>query len=211
MNQRVALLVSTLLLACASAYPQTNPTPTTASDLSHDHHDGMDVSVDPYSDSTRAKEKFGKANPLEAGILPVEVLLRNETDQAVRIKLDTIQLSVQTSNGGRQDIDSLSPVQVADLVAHPGGPPEPKARRLPVPLVSKDKKTQKLAEILQPLSLDADVVPPKSMIHGFLFFNLSRDISLVGSSSLYIPDAVVIPTNQPLMFFEIPLRNSPPK
>jgi hypothetical protein len=171
----------------------------------------MDVSVDPYSDSTRAKEKFGKANPLEAGILPVEVLLRNETDQAVRIKLDTIQLSVQSSNGGRQDIDSLSPVQVADLVAHPGGTPEPKARRLPVPLVSKDKKTQKLAEILQPLSLDSDVVPPKNTIHGFLFFNLSRDMSLVGSSSLYIPDAVVIPTNQPLMFFEIPLRNSPPK
>jgi hypothetical protein len=211
MNRRLAVLVSMLLVACASAFPQTNPAPATAADLSHDRHDGMDVSVDPYSNSERAKEKFGKANPLDAGILPVEVLIRNETDQAVRLKLDTIQLSIQFPGGRRQDIDSLSPVEVADLIAHPGGTPEPKARRLPVPLVSKDKKTQKLAEILQPLSLDSDVVPPKSTIHGFLFFNLSRDMSLVGSSSLYIPDALVIPTNQPMMFFEVPLRKTPPK
>jgi hypothetical protein len=46
-------------------------------------------------------------------------------------------------------------------------------------------------------------------IHGFLYFDLSRDMSLAGASVLYVPDAVVIPGNKPLMFFEVPLAKTP--
>jgi hypothetical protein len=167
----------------------------------------MDVSADAYADRERAKEKFGKANPIPAGILPVEVFLRNETNQPIHIDLNTIQLEVQVGEEGRQDIDWLRPEEVADVVAHPGGPPAPQTRRLPagIPLPSKDKKTDKLAEILRPLTLDADVVAPMETIHGFLFFNMNHKISLAHQASLYIPDASFLATNKPLMFFEVPL------
>jgi hypothetical protein len=170
----------------------------------------MDVSVDAYADRERAKEKFGKANPIPAGILPVEVFMRNETNQTIHIDLNTIQLEVQLGEEGRQDIDWLPPEQVADVVAHPGGPPAPQTRRFPVgiPLPSKDKKTEKLAEILRPLTLDADVVAPMGTIHGFLFFNMNHKISLAQNASLYIPDATFLAANKPLMFFEVPLNKS---
>jgi hypothetical protein len=62
-----------------------------------------------------------------------------------------------------------------------------------------------LAEILKPMSLDADIVPPKGTIHGFLFFDLNHDMSLVANASLYVPDVTTVPASKPMMFFEVPL------
>lgn len=178
--------------------------------LHHDRHDGVDIAADAYTDTERAKERFGKANPIAAGILPVEVTLRNESTKPIRVDLSTIQLEVNNPEYGRQDIDWLTAEQVADAIAHPGGTPPPQARRLPVgiPLPSKDKKTEKLAETLRPLSLDADIIPPMATVRGFLFFNMNHKISHAKYSSLYVPDLKFIPSNQPLMFFEVSLGDS---
>jgi hypothetical protein len=206
---RNGILLSALALVCVSTFAQGKSAAVTS--LPQDRHDGMSITADPYVDPARARVKFGRANPLEAGILPLEVFLRNETVQPIRVTLDTIQLEVRLPDGSRQDVDWLRPVEVAYLIAHQGGPADPTLRRLPlpIPLPGQDKKTEKLAEILRPLALDADIVPPMGIIHGFLYFNLSHDMTLVPTASLYLPDAVVIPTAKSLMFFEIPLGHAP--
>ncbi|MGA8223564.1 MAG: hypothetical protein WB780_18085 [Candidatus Acidiferrales bacterium] len=214
---RIPSLAALLILISASAFAQTpraagGSTNSSAgknvASLPHDHHEGLTISADPYTNVARAKEKFGKANPIEAGFLPVEIFIRNETPQIIKIKIDTIQLDVHFANGSQQEIDWLGPEAVANIIAHPGGSRTPQTRRLPIPLPRNDKKADKLAEILRPLTLDADVVPPMGMIHGFLYFNVNHDLSLAASSSLYAPDAVVLPANKPLMFFEVPLGTS---
>jgi len=214
---RASALVLACLVMCASGFAQSpgvkagqnasaQPAPSTA----HDTHEGMTILADAYDDGARAKEKFGKADPIPAGILPVEVFLRNKSDHPIRIDLNTIQLEVHFRNGQHQDIDSLRPSDAAYLIAHPQGPSGPKNQRIPhVSLPGGDKKSAKIEDILQPLALDADVVPPMATIHGFLYFDLSRDMSLAGASVLYVPDAVVIPGNKPLMFFEVPLAKTP--
>ncbi len=162
--------------------------------------------ADPYTDRARAKEKFGKANPVDVGILPVEVFLRNDSDRPIRVNLSTIQLEVHFQNGGRQDIGSLSPADAAYLIAHPQGPSGPKTSRLPgINLPGGDKKSAQMESILSPLALDGDIIAPMATVHGFLYFDLDRDMSLADTSILYIPDAAVIPGNKPLMFFEVPL------
>lgn len=206
--------VATLLCA-ASLLAQSSPASATAKQspqsqadlaLPHDRHDGMTVSADPYSDPSRAKSKFGKANPVPAGILPVEVFLRNETNQPIKIDLSTIQLSVHFPGGRQQAIDALAIAEVAGAVAHPGGPVAPSERRFPIgPGSGGDSKTDKMAELLRPLSLDADIVPPMDTIHGFLYFDVNHDMSLVKSASLYVPDLATVPANKPLMFFEVSL------
>jgi hypothetical protein len=65
-----------------------------------------------------------------------------------------------------------------------------------------------MLEVLKPLALDADVVPPMGVIHGFLFFDLDRDMSLASSASLYVPDVSIAPSQKVLMFFQVPLGNS---
>jgi hypothetical protein len=178
---------------------------------SHDEHDGMAVIAVPYTDIERSKEKFGKANPLAAGILPIEVTMRNNTPHPIHINLTTVQLEVNIRDE-RQDVDWLTPVEVANAIVHPEGPPAPKQRRVPVvgvPLPGKDKKVEKLAEMLKPLTLDADVIPPMGSIHGFMYFNMSHELTLVPDSSLYLPDVVFLPSNKPLIFFEVPLGSGP--
>jgi hypothetical protein len=203
---KLIALAFALLSLVASAFGQTTPAPASpgASSLPTDRHDGMAISADPYSDKARSKEKFGKASPVEAGILPVEVFMKNETNEAVRINLSTIQLEVRLGENGRQDIDWLTPEEVAVLVLHPNGTPGlPGTRRSPIPIPIHDKKIEKIADVLRPMAFDADVIPPLATIHGFLFFNLSHDMKLANRASLYVPDATRIPTNQALMFFEV--------
>lgn len=214
---RIISLAAFVLLACASVFAQSNPPPSTApaaasaaSPLPQDRHDGLTVSVDPYTNSQRAKDKFGKsADPIPAGILPVEVFLNNETPHPLKINMETVELEVH-SDSGKQDLDWLPVRQVATLIVHPGGNPgSPSARRFPVgiPMPSKDKKVDNVAAALSPFALDSDVVPPLGKIHGFLFFDMSHNFEAASKSSLYVPDVAVLPDKTPLMFFEVPLSS----
>lgn len=214
-QMQIFSLFAVVLVAMALAFGQAgtpgnnSAAPENAeASLARDRHEGLNVSVDPYTDTERAKKKFGKANPLPAGILPLEVLIKNELDQPVRVDLNTIQLTVRPSGSRKQDVDSLSAMEVAKLIAHPEGSKTPSTRRFPpigIPS-SGDKKVEGMADILRPLALDSDVVPPMGMIQGFLFFNLSHEMSLAENASLYIPDAMLVPSNKTLMFFEVSLR-----
>jgi hypothetical protein len=213
---RTLPLLAVTCLACATCFTaaaQDRSSPDSRSDTSatiitphRDQHDGLSILVDPYSEPARAKEKFGKANPLNAGILPVEVSMHNERNQPIHVDLSTIQLSVNFSDGHRQDIDWVPVQQVASQVAHPKGPAAPAAPRFPIGIgPGGDKKVDQLVDILKPLLLDADVVPPMGTIHGFLFFDLNHDMSLTERASLYVPDVTTIPPGKALMFFEVPL------
>jgi hypothetical protein len=211
MTRSTSLTLAGLLLSVCAAFAQAptakrTPDGSPGPSVARDTHEGMTVLADPYSDRARAKEKFGKANPVEVGILPVEVFLRNESDHPIRVNLDTIQLEVHFQNGGQQDIESLSPADAAYLIAHPKGPTGPKPSRVPsLPLPGGDKKAAQMEEILSPLALDGEIVAPGTTVHGFLFFDLASDMSLADTSVLYVPDAKVIPGNKPLMFFEVSL------
>jgi hypothetical protein len=212
---RIAVFVASFLVlsACtfgqsASSPPDPKPAATDRAPLPSDQHSGLTVSVDPYTEAGRTKDKFGKANPHDVGVLPIEVFLRNDSDQPMRVKLETVQLEVTLKNGVRQEVDWLRAEEVAKLIAHPAGAANPQQKRLPLPINIGDKKAEKLAEVLRPLALDADVIPPKGTIHGFLYFDVSHEFAIVKRSSLYVPDVTIAPSNEPLVYFEVPLRNA---
>lgn len=206
----LALLIG-LLLPCGALFAQSIPpaSASAASALPQDQHGGLTVSVDPYADAHRAKDKFGKsADPIPAGVLPVDVYFKNGTPHPIRVDLETVQLEVRSDGGEQQYLDWLAIAQVAEMIRHPGGTPSaPSARRFPVgiPLPGKDKKVETILEQLRPFALDSNVVPPLGTIHGFLFFDVSHDFSAVSKASLYVPDVNLLPAKTPLMFFEVPL------
>jgi hypothetical protein len=206
---RIPLLFAALVLSGGSAFGQAAQPAASPAALPQDKHEGVTMSVDAYTKVARGKETFGKANPLAVGILPVEVFFKNDTDLPVKLDLDTIQLEVHSGGGDRhQDIDWLEPVQVATAVAHPKGPSEPKVRRFPLGVsLPKDDKRDKMLEILKPLALNSDIVPPAGTIHGFLFFDVAGQIPAPGEATLYVPDLTVATSNKPLMFFEVALQS----
>jgi hypothetical protein len=206
--RRFSILCGVLLAVAGTALAQADPATLPA----HDRHEGMLVAADPCNDATRAKARFGKASPIPAGIVPIEVFFRNETQQPLRINLATIRLEIAPAGRQQQHIEPLDASEVALLIAHPGGTPNPESRRsrFPrrVPLPSNDKKAKELESVLRPLSLDADVIPPAATVHGFLFFDVSHDFSVLAAASLYLPDVRVIPGNQALTYFEVDLRSA---
>jgi hypothetical protein len=208
--QFVVILASLLLLPAAASAKnrrhagQSSDNNPEAS-LPHDRHAGVTIAARPITDASRAKHIFGKANPLPAGILPVEVFLRNDTNEPIQIGLDTVQLDIHYQSGRMDGVDSLAPAQVARDIVHPrGNPGQPRERRFPIGMApAGDKKVEKLLDTLRPLALNSDIVGPLGTIHGFLFFDVQHDFSLVDQSSLYIPDVVIIPSKKPLIFFEV--------
>lgn len=215
--RRIPWLISAILLVCAVTFAQTGAQETVASGttpartLPHDQHDGVTLSADAYTEAARAKAKFPKADPYPVGILPVEVFLRNDTDQPLQLDLSTVELEALEDDGRRQTVDWLTLEEVADAIAHPKGPSAPSVHRFPggIPIPGKDKKVDQLAADLRPLSLDAEIIPPKGAIHGFLFFDVNHDMSVAAKASLYVPDVIVVATKKPLIFFEVPLGNTP--
>lgn len=201
-----------LLFPSSALLAQSNPTPSSGAAspaLPQDKHGGLTVSVDPYTDSHRSKDKFGKsADPVPAGILPVDVFFKNDTPHPIRVNLETVQLEVQFGEGSHQYLDWLSIAQVANMIRHPrGNPAAPSAPRFPVglPLPGKDKKVETIIDDLRPFALDSNVVPPLGAVHGFLFFNLDHDFTAAQKASLYVPDVSLLPDKTALMFFEVPL------
>jgi hypothetical protein len=202
-GQLASLAVLSLLLVFPTS-AQKAPSPTPDPSWPHDQHAGLTVSAAPLTDPSRAKHIFGKPNPLDSGILPVEVFLRNDTNDPIQIGLDTIELDIHYQNGRMDSVQSLAPAQAASAIAHPEGPAAPRERRFPIGMSPiSDKKTEKVLDTIRPLALNSDIVPPMGSVHGYLFFNLDHDTSLVDQSSLYLPDAVIIPSKKPLIFFEV--------
>jgi hypothetical protein len=180
-----------------------------ADSIPRDQHEGLTIAADSYHDPSRAREKFGKADPVAVGILPVEVFLINATAQPIRIDVETVQLDVRFESGQHQNVDWLPLGEVARKIAHPNGPSNPHPPRIPIGVdTGADAKTDKILEILRPFALDVSVVPPMATLHGFLFFDLSHNMSLAERASLYVPDVTNVPQKKPLMFFEVALGKS---
>ncbi len=206
-------LAGAFLLSTTAALGQSSRTPLPARDT----HEGVTVSADPYADAARSKERFGKKNPYENGILAVEVFLRNDTDRPVQIDLDSIRLLVNPPNADRQRLEPLRPEDVADRTLNKGGgSPNPTARRTPIPGGSRpkaghSKEWEQMAATLHSLALEADIVAPHATVHGFLFFDLDRHFEWIAHSHLYIPDLKYLDTKQALFFFEIDLAAARPR
>lgn len=207
---KIFFVVAIALFSSSASFPQASSSAAdaahAAASLPQDRHEGLTISADPYTDMNRAKEKFGKANPIPVGILPVEVFLKNETPQPIRVNMETIQLTVHYDSGRQEGVDWLPVEEVAKAIAHPHGPAAPKQPRFPIGVqTGADKKVDQLTDILHPLALDAEVIPPLGRLHGFLFFDLNHDMSLAERSSLYIPDVSNVSDRKTLMFFEVSL------
>ena len=170
----------------------------------HDSHQGILVACDPYQDSERAKEAMGKENPLKAGILPVEVYVRNSNRWPVAISLDSIRLEIAPPAGGRQQIDPLSAGDVATEILHPQPNPQSR-RRLPIPFpnMNHNGKWQKLRDKLQLLAFPDAVIAPNATVHGFFYFNLDGDYSVIQYARLYVPDLKFLGNTQAIMFFDV--------
>jgi hypothetical protein len=198
---RLALAAALLFSFAWPVAPQTNPAKLPA----HDSHQGILVACDAYRSPKRAKKTFGKENPVKAGILPVEVYIRNSTRWPVAVKLGAVRLEVVTPGSSRDQLDPMSAGDVARDILHPKpaslGVPRPRLP-IPIPEMGRGGKWRKLRDKLQELSFPAAVVAPGATVHGFFYFDLAGDFDALRYARFYVPDMKFLGNTQPIMFFE---------
>lgn len=210
-----ALAAALLSMAVGGTAGQATPqgqTPQAAASAdaarlpAHDSHQGLLIAADPYLTRERSEQKFGKKHPYGAGLLALEVYLRNDTDGPLQIRQSTIELNIAPPGEQRQRLAALTAEETAYRIVLPNGP-NPTTRRSPLPGVGggKKKEIEKVEAALRDEMLPGDMVGPHNTVHGFLMFDLDHHFEQVSNATLYVPDVRRFGSGEKLLFFEVDL------
>lgn len=174
-------------------------------------HEGLTISALPWTNSALYKEKFHKKSPYAAGIVALQVVFRNDSDDSLKVNLERIRLNLTLSEEDHQALDPLTSQQAADVILRPSAKNLGRSR-FPIPIggpkVGHDKKWVEVEQELREAGIKASVIAPHSSVQGLLYFDLQSQFDLLSNARLYVPDIVALEKNHGLMYFEIDLSQA---
>jgi len=148
-----------------------------------------------YDTEELAHTAFGKLNPNQYGVLPILVIIQNDTDQA--LKLDRLQAQYTSADGRNLDATPAEDVKTLEGAERPD---VPVAR--PIPIHRKHKSPLDVWEI-DGRGFAAKLLPPHESVSGFFYFQTAHR----PGSRFYLTGIKVASTGQDLFYFDIPLEN----
>jgi hypothetical protein len=166
----------------------------------HDDHptEKVAVGLDPYDMGDKAQ--IFNVNYHEYDLLPVFMVVTNDSDQPISLSGMKAQLvTVQR--------DKLSPATTDDMLrrlSHPA----PRNVPSPIPLPSKKVKggvNAKTQEEINRAMFSAHAVEPHATLAGFLFFDVSDIQTPLAGAHFYLTGVRDAAGNE-LMYFEIPME-----
>ena len=205
-------IVLPFLAACVlAAGPLAGQPQTSLKTASLESHEGLTISALPWTEVAQYKEKFPKKSPFSAGVLAVQVVLRNDSDEGMRVNLRRIRLTVQLDADNRQEVEALTADQVADAVLKPAAKDPTATRKLPIPLPSskggRDKHWTELQTQAQNAEVPTSVIAAHGTVQGLLYFDLQDQFDLLQTAHLYIPEITLMQQNRALTYFDIDLSH----
>ncbi len=154
------------------------------------------VAAVPYVDDEEIRSAFGKSNPYKAGVLPVLVIVQNDSDQALRLDLKAEYINTRDRH--------IEAITSRDILAAGPGPKRPNLGvGSPIPLPKK--KNPLNAWEIEGLAFSARMVPPGESVHGFFYFQSGLD----PNAKLYLTGLSEAKTGKELFYFEVPLSSNP--
>ena len=187
-----------LFLSIAAAWAADKETPfkaQPAASYAHQTAAGITVGVDPYASGDKLKTAFGKLDPNEHGVLPVLVVIQNDTDKTIRLS----GMKVEYVGPNRERIESTPARDVRYLRApqRPSmiGGPGNKVK------VLKPKKNPLDAWEIEGRSFAAQMLPPGNSASGFFYFQTP----LHPRATIYVSGLTEAGSGKEILYFEIPL------
>ena len=168
------------------------PASSYASKQTNDH---VTVAAVPYDTEELAHSAFGKLNPNQYGVLPILVIIQNDTDQA--LKLEHLETEYTTPNGRNLEATPPDEVQGLSGAARPGI-----AVPTPIPIHRKHKGPLNVWEI-DGRAFAAKLIPAHESANGFFYFQTAHQ----PGSRFYLTGIKVASTGQDIFYFDIPLQN----
>jgi hypothetical protein len=165
----------------------------------HDHHsdENVTVAIDPYE--TAAKANIFNGHYAENGLLPVFVVITNDSDEPVQLS----ELKAELVTSDRTKLSPLSEDDIFRRLSHP----KASGTHYPVPFPTKKAKggvDSKTRDEVQSALFRARAVEPKGTQAGFMFFDVSDLSSPLPGANFYLT-GVRNSAGHDLMYFEISL------
>jgi hypothetical protein len=173
----------------------------------------MSIGVEPWTHASTYKEKFPRKSPYSGGVVALEVTFRNDSDESIKIDLQSIRLLLLIGEDNRQELAPLTAEDVADTVLLSNNGKDPTQRRNPLPIPvgkprpSRDKNWTELKDACQNAGVPSSVVAAHSTLSGLVYFDLRSEWDLLQSAKVYLPNLVSMSTKQPLSYFEVDLSH----
>ena len=197
--KRLALLLSIAAAFAADKQPPFKPGPA-ASFANHQTNDKVTMGAEPYILSEKVKPAFGKLDPYQYGVLPVLVVIQNDSGAA--IKLDRIHAEYvgpnQRSRGCHASSARCATCRAAErprVITGPTGSAK----------VLKKKNPLDAWEI-EGRAFAAQMLPPGQSANGFFYFQTG----LQRGATIYITGLTEAASGKELLFFELPLSSDSP-
>ena len=208
---KLTLILPLLAFSLMTCEPGAAQQPSSLKTTSLESHEGMTITARPWTDPALYKEKFPKKSPFAAGIVAIQVVFRNDSDDSMKVNLERIRLNLTLSEEDHQALYPLTSEEAADIITRPATK-NLTAKRLPFPLggpkVGKDKRWIEVEQSISGAGVPASVVAPHSSVLGLLYFDLRSQFELLNNAHLYVPEVVAIEKNHGLLYFEIDLSRS---
>ena len=160
----------------------------------HQTNEKVTIGVQAFVSDEDTKPAFGKNNPYKYGVLPVLMVIQNNSDKAIHI--EELEAQYIPPGGGRVE---ATPAQDVRYLSAPGKPkmiPGPTG----TPKVLKRKNPLGSWEI-EGRGFSAKMIPPGEAASGFVYFQTGFQ----RSSKIYLSGLKEAGSNRELFYFEIPL------
>jgi hypothetical protein len=210
--RKLTLMLPIFAVVLLAARPGAAQQPSTLKTASLESHEGLTITARPWTDPALYKEKFPKKSPYAAGMIAVQVVFRNDSDESMKINLERIRLNVTLSDEDHQALYPLSPEEATDVIMNPGAKDPTKTRKkFPFPTgtggpkIGHDKHWTEVEKTLEDATVQSSIVAPHSSVQGLIYFDLRSQFDLLSTAHLYVPEVTAIEKNRGLMYFEIDL------
>jgi hypothetical protein len=208
--RNLAIIVPFLAATLFSDGPVAQQPPTTLKAAALESHEGVTISAQPWTDAAAYKTKFPKKSPLAAGVVAIDTIIRNDSDDSMKVDLEQIRLNVTVSEDNRQALRPLTADDVADVATESRRKDPSASRRSPIPIPTgpkggRDKHWTEMQKAAAEAAVGSSIVAPHHSVEGLLYFDLRGQLDLLNTAHLYIPDVRALEKNHPLVYFEIDL------
>lgn len=156
----------------------------------------LTIAAEVYNTGQEVKAAFGKLDPNKHGVLPVLVVMQNDSKQTLRLQDMRVEYI-------RPDSRSITATPASD-VPYLHGPAKPKTApgpSYPIPGLGGKKKNPLDVWEIGGRAFAAKMLPPGEAAHGFFYFQTADH----RESKVYITGIADAATGQELFYFEIPL------
>lgn len=161
-------------------------------------NENVTIAVKAYDTEELAHTAFGKLNPYQYGILPVLVIVQNDTNET--LALDRLQLKY-TGFDGRQ-IEATPARDVPYAIESPRRPGPGVNLPIPPPLRKKHKNPFSGPE-LETRAFAARMLPSHDSAYGFFYFQAHHR----PGDSVYANGIRQAASGKELFYFEIPVKD----